>query len=82
MGPGGGGGAAFKEEDAAAISSQIGGIAAVAPEARTGATVVANGRNWTSSVIGSTNDWLITGNWKLARAAFSDDEQRAGRPSA
>ena len=79
MGPGGGGGAAFKEEDAAAISSQIGGIAAVAPEARTGATVVANGRNWTSSVIGSTNDWLITGNWKVAQGReFSDDELRAG----
>ena len=79
MGPGGGGGAAFKEEDAAAISSQIGGIAAVAPEARTGATVVANGRNWTSSVIGSTNDWLITGNWKVGQGReFSDDELRAG----
>ena len=79
MGPGGGGGSAFKEEDAAAISSQIGGIAAVAPEARTGATVVANGRNWTSSVIGSTNDWLITGNWKVGQGReFSDDELRAG----
>ncbi|MBK6361255.1 MAG: ABC transporter permease [Comamonadaceae bacterium] len=79
MGPGGGGGSAFKEEDAAAIASQIGGIAAVAPEARTGATVVANGRNWTSSVIGSTNDWLVTGNWKVAQGReFSDDELRAG----
>ena len=78
MGPGGGGGSAFKEEDAAAIASQIGGIAAVAPEARTGATVVANGRNWTSSVIGSTNDWLVTGNWKVAQGReFSDDELRA-----
>ncbi|MBK6555889.1 MAG: ABC transporter permease [Comamonadaceae bacterium] len=79
MGPGGGGGSAFKEEDAAAIASQIGGIAAVAPEARTGATVVANGRNWTSSVIGSTNDWLVTGNWKVGQGReFSDDELRAG----
>ena len=79
MGPGGGGGSAFKEEDAAAIASQIGGIAAVAPEARTGATVVANGRNWTSSVIGSTNDWLITGNWKVAQGRdFSDEELAAG----
>mgnify|MGYP001333993720 CR=1 FL=1 len=79
MGPGGGGGSAFKEEDGAAISSQIGGIAAVAPEARTGATLVANGRNWTSSVIGSTNDWLITGNWKVGKGReFSDDELRAG----
>ena len=79
MGPGGGGGPSFKETDADAISSQIGGIAAVAPEARTGTTLVANGRNWTSSVIGSTNNWLITGNWKLGEGReFSDDEIRAG----
>ena len=80
MGPGGGGGAAaFKETDAEAIATQIGGIVAVAPEARSGATVVANGRNWTSSVIGSTNAWLLTGNWKLGQGReFSDDELRAG----
>ncbi len=80
MGPGGGGGAAaFKDTDAEAIASQIGGIAAVAPEARTGTTLVANGRNWTSSILGSTNDWLTTGNWKLAEGRiFSNDELRAG----
>jgi len=80
MGPGGGAGApAFKEVDADAILSQIGGIAAVAPEARTGATLVANGRNWSSSIIGSTNSWLITGNWKLGDGReFSADETRAG----
>ncbi|MDO8906387.1 ABC transporter permease [Hydrogenophaga sp.] len=80
MGPGGGGGAAaFRESDAEAIAAQIGGVLAVAPEARTGATVVANGRNWTSSVIGSTNEWLVTGNWTLGQGrAFTDDELRAG----
>ena len=79
MGPGSGGGPAFKEVDADAIATQIGGIAAVAPEARTNATLVANGRNWSSSVIGSTNNWLITGNWKLGDGReFSDDEIRAG----
>ena len=78
-GGGGGGAPAFKESDAEAIATQIGGIAAVAPEARTGSTVVANGRNWTSSIIGSTNDWLQTGNWKLASGReFSDDEMRGG----
>jgi putative ABC transport system permease protein len=78
--PGGGGvQAAFKEADGQAILSQIGGIAAVAPEARTSATVVANGRNWNSSVIGSTNAWLVTGNWSLADGReFSEDELRAG----
>ncbi|HNV60523.1 MAG TPA: ABC transporter permease [Rhodoferax sp.] len=80
MGPGGGGNAvAFKESDGEAIASQIGGVAAVAPEARSAATLVANGRNWSSSVIGSTNDWLITGNWKVKDGReFSTDEMRAG----
>lgn len=81
MGPGSSGASApaFKELDADAIATQIGGIAAVAPEARTGSTVVANGRNWTSSIIGSTNAWLVTGNWKLGQGReFSDDELRAG----
>ena len=80
MGPGGGGGALpFKEADADAIVSQIGGIAAVAPEARAASKLVANGRNWASSAIGSSNAWLITGNWKIGDGrAFSDDEMRAG----
>ncbi len=80
MGPGGGGTAlSFKESDAEAVASQIGGIAAVAPEARTNATLVASGRNWSSNVIGSTNDWLLTGNWKLASGReFSEAELRGG----
>ncbi len=35
--------------------------------ARTSATVVANGRNWATSVTGSTNAWFDTGNWKLSQ---------------
>ena len=79
MGPGVGGAPAFKDTDADAIAGQIGGIAAVAPEARSAATLVANGRNWSSSVIGSTNAWLITGNWALSSGReFSDAEMQAG----
>jgi putative ABC transport system permease protein len=80
MGPGGGGGGpAFEVADAEAIASQIGGVAAVAPESRTGATLVANGRNWSSLVTGSTNEWLQIGNWTLASGReFSSDELRAG----
>jgi putative ABC transport system permease protein len=79
MGPGGGGGPSFKEIDATAIASQIGGIAAVAPESRSSATVVANGRNWSTSVTGSTNAWLTTGNWLINEGReFSADELRAG----
>jgi putative ABC transport system permease protein len=81
MGPGSGGGGApaFKDTDATAIASQIGGVVAVAPEARTGATLVANGLNWSSSVVGSTNDWLRAGNWKIGTGReFSDEEMQAG----
>ena len=79
MGPGSGGAPAFKDTDADAIAQQIGGILAVAPEGRTGATVVAGGRNWTTSVIGSTNAWLQTGNWTVRSGReFTDDELRAG----
>jgi putative ABC transport system permease protein len=81
--PGGGGGGGgvpqFTEADGDAILAQIGGVAAVAPQSRTSVTVVANGRNWATSVTGSTNEWFETGNWKLASGRmFEDDEQRAG----
>ncbi|GCL62206.1 ABC transporter permease [Pseudaquabacterium pictum] len=82
--PGGGGGGGggvpqFTPADAEAIASQIGGVAAVAPQARAAATVVANGRNWSTSVTGSTNAWFEVGNWKLAQGRiFEPDEQTAG----
>ncbi|MEP7298312.1 MAG: ABC transporter permease, partial [Burkholderiales bacterium] len=82
-GPGGGGGGGgvpqFTEADAEAIQAQIGGVAAVAPQGRSSITVVGNGRNWVTSVTGSTNEWFETGNWKLsAGRIFEPDEQRAG----
>ena len=79
MGPGSGTAPAFKDTDADIIAQQIGGVLAVAPEARTAATLVAGGRNWSSSVIGSTNAWLVTGNWTLAQGReFTADELKAG----
>ena len=79
MGPGTGGAPTFKDTYVDAIAQQIGGIYAVAAEGRATATVVAGGRNWSSSVIGSTNDWLKTGNWALATGReFTAEEIRAG----
>ena len=81
--PGGGGGGGgvpqFTEADAVVIQSEIGGVAAVAPQGRSSVNVIANGRNWPSTVYGSTNAWFITGNWKLASGRiFDQDEQTAG----
>jgi len=81
MGPGSGGSTApsFKDTDADLIATQISGITAVAPEARSSVTLVAGGQNWSSSVVGSTNAWLETGNWELAAGrTFTDAELRAG----
>ena len=81
--PGGGGGGGgvpqFTEADAVAIQSEIGGVAAVAPQGRSSVKVIANGRNWSSTVYGSTNAWFLTGNWKLASGRiFDPEEQTAG----
>ncbi|WOB08360.1 ABC transporter permease [Piscinibacter gummiphilus] len=80
LGPGGGGGApSFKEADAQAVATQIGGIRAVAPEARTNTTVVANGKNWTTLITGSTNEWFDVSNWTIASGRrFADEELQAG----
>ena len=81
IGGGGGGGGVpqFVEVDGEAIAAQIGGVAAVAPQGRAGATVVANGRNWATTVVGSNNAWFETGNWQLASGRlFAADEQLSG----
>ncbi len=81
MGPGSTGNTApsFKDSDVEAIAGQISGILAVAPEARTSATLVVGGQNWTSSVIGSTNAWLQTSSWTLQSGrTFTDADLQAG----
>lgn len=79
LGPGGGGGPAFQAADVEAIATQIGGVRAVAPEVRSGTTVVANGRNWSTSVTGTSEEWFGIGNWTIARGrGFEPDEEKAG----
>jgi putative ABC transport system permease protein len=81
IGGGGGGGGVpqFTEADAEAVAAQIGGVAAVAPQGTARATVVANGRNWATTVTGSSNAWFTIGNWELASGRrFAADELSAG----
>lgn len=69
----------FTIVDANAISEQIAGIKAVAPSANQSVTVVANAKNWTTSVTGTTNDYFTAGNWTLASGrTFSEAEERSG----
>jgi putative ABC transport system permease protein len=81
LGPGMGaaGAPAFIEADAQAIASLLGGIRAVAPEVRSGVTVIYAARNWSTSVIGTTNAYFDTNNWRLGSGRrFEDYEERAG----
>ncbi len=81
LGPGrdAAGAPSFKLADVQAVATQIGGVAAVAPEVRAGVTVVADGRNWSTTVTGSSNDYFITGNWSIASGrAFQPAEEAAG----
>ena len=69
----------FTEADAQAIQAQIGGLRAVAPEVRSAATVVHGARNWSTSLIGTTNAHFDTSNWTLAAGRrFEEHEERAG----
>jgi len=81
LGPGQGaaGAPAFKLADLQAVATQIGGVAAAAPEVRAGVTVVADGRNWSTTVTGSNNDYFAASNWKLAEGRlFEPAEETAG----
>jgi len=82
LGPGrdSAGAPSFRLEDAEAIASQIGSVAAVAPSAGASATVVYQAENWSTTVTGSTNDYFVTGNWRLAEGRFfTEAEERSGR---
>ena len=81
-GPGGASGAAkpFKAADGAAIAGQITGVAAVAPQAARNTQVIAGNVNWSTTVTGSTNDFLFVRNWSLAVGRqFTEGELRSGK---
>jgi len=67
----------FDDRDVEAIRSQVSGLRAVAPVNRGSATIIAGGENRSSSVIGTTNDYLIAQDWDLASGrVFLPGEER------
>jgi len=70
----------FKKADVDAIRSQVGGLKVVAPLVSSSVTLVAGNNNWSSSVYGSTNDYLVAANWVIGSGReFTEDEDRAGK---
>ncbi|MFN7102495.1 MAG: ABC transporter permease [Pseudorhizobium sp.] len=67
----------FEDRDVEAMRNQISGLRAVAPLNRGSATVIAGGENRSTSVIGTTNDYLIAQDWDLASGrTFLPGEER------
>ncbi|OCC25043.1 multidrug ABC transporter substrate-binding protein [Croceicoccus estronivorus] len=82
MGPGGGGEAVpnFEEDDLEAIREQIPGVRAVAGQAQASATAVRNEQNWSTTINGTTNDYLVAQDWALAEGrTFTNAEEQAGK---
>ena len=80
MGPGRAAGApTFKLDDVEAIQSQIAGVKNVAPQRSQSMTVVAQGKNWNTQIIGSTNQYFELDTRPLSAGRyFETTEERAG----
>jgi putative ABC transport system permease protein len=69
----------FKIADAEAIAKNIGAVTAVAPVSSTSQQAIYSNQNWSTQVIGSTNDYFkITNRSIRAGRQFTDSELRGG----
>ena len=65
-------------DDAEAIARELPNIAGVSPEVRSGAQVLANGLNWSTTVFGEGADYLSIRQWPLsAGAMFTEQDVRS-----
>lgn len=80
MGPGQQGMApAFKSEDAQAIAREIGSVSAVAPASTGAATAIFGNENWSTSVTGTTSEFIALRNMALHSGRnFTTSEAHAG----
>ena len=81
-GPGGARSSApeFEMSDVKAIVHEIPGVEAAAPNATGGTQSIYGNLNWSTSVTGSTNDYLKVRNWTLAGGrTFTSTEAAAGK---
>ena len=58
-------GQGLTEEDALSIAREVPEVQVAAPSLRTGAQVVAGNTNWSTSIFGTTNDYLEARDWPL-----------------
>jgi putative ABC transport system permease protein len=58
-------GTGLSEDDANAIARDVPEVQVAAPSMRTGAQVIAGNTNWSTSIMGATNDYLEAREWPL-----------------
>jgi len=64
--------------DAGAIQREVPDVAAVSPEVSVTAQAIANGRNWSTTVVGESQDYLKIRDWKLAAGSmFNESDIRS-----
>jgi putative ABC transport system permease protein len=59
-------GLGLSEDDANAIARDVPEVQVAAPSMRTGAQVIAGNTNWSTSIMGATNDYLEAREWPMA----------------
>jgi ABC-type antimicrobial peptide transport system permease subunit len=71
-------GQTLTEEDARAVAAEVPEVQAAAPSLRTGAQVVAANANWSTSVMGTTPEYLEVRDWPMASGRSFEEAEQAG----
>ena len=71
-------GQGLTEDDAAAIAREVPEVQVAAPSSRTGAQVVVGNTNWSTSVLGTSNDYLEAREWPLADGRLFEAAEMQG----
>ena len=64
--------------DAEAIRREVPDVVALSPEISTTAQAIANGRNWSTSIVGEAPDYLKIRDWKLAAGSMFTEREVGG----
>ena len=72
----------FRQKDVDIIKNQVTGIAGVAPYSTISSNVIAQAKNYTTLITGTTNDFFTVGNWELGSGRkFQQAELKSGKAS-
>ena len=70
----------FDAEDIEAMRRQVAGLVTVAPLVQSSGLAVRNAANWTTTIYGTTGEYLQAQSWRLAAGrSFTAAEEQAGR---